>query len=61
MPAIAPADSPEELLLDPTQLAAIRNIRRHLITLPPVQGVKSLTDAMTKMKTNAELVGAIRV
>ncbi|MGN6506361.1 MAG: transcription termination factor Rho [Tepidisphaeraceae bacterium] len=51
----------EELLLDPTQLAAIRNIRRHLITLPPVQGVKSLTDAMTKMKTNAELVGAIRV
>ena len=51
----------EELLINEKDLAAIRNIRRHLVSLQPAAGVKSLTDAMAKMKTNAELISAIRV
>ncbi len=50
----------EELLLDPQTLAAARNIRRHLMTMQPQAALKSLIDAMTKMKTNKELVGAIK-
>jgi transcription termination factor Rho len=50
----------EELLIDPQTLAAVRNIRKHLIALPPAQGIKSLTDALAKVKTNADLIGAIK-
>lgn len=50
----------EELLLDPVTLNAARNIRRHVVGMPPAQGMKSLIDAMTKVKTNAELVASIR-
>lgn len=51
----------EELLLDPQTLAAARNIRKHLVSLPPAQAMKSLIDAMSKVKTNRELVSAIKV
>ena len=51
----------EELLLDPQTLAAARNIRRHLMTMQPAQSLKSLIEAMGKVKTNRELVGAIKV
>jgi transcription termination factor Rho len=51
----------EELLLDPQTLAAARNIRRHLVSMQPAASLKSLMDAMSKVKTNRELVGAIKV
>ena len=51
----------EELLMSPDTLAAARNIRRHLVSMQPAAAVKSLTDAMTKVKTNAELIGAIKI
>jgi transcription termination factor Rho len=50
----------EELLLTPQTLAAARNIRRHLMSMQPAAALKSLIDAMGKVKTNAELVGAIK-
>jgi transcription termination factor Rho len=50
----------EELLLDANTLNAARKIRMHLVTLEPAQSLKSLIDTMTKVKTNAELVNAIR-
>ena len=51
----------EELLFDPNTLAAARNIRRHLVSMQPAAAIKSLMDAMAKVKTNAELIGAIKV
>ncbi|HEX8323659.1 MAG TPA: transcription termination factor Rho [Tepidisphaeraceae bacterium] len=51
----------EELLLDPVTLAAAQKIRRHLVAMDPAASLKSLIDTMTKVKTNAELVNAIRV
>lgn len=50
----------EELLLDQQTLAAARNIRKHLVSLPPAQAMKSLIDAMSKVKTNRELVSVIK-
>ncbi len=42
----------EELLLDAKALAAGRNIRRHILNMNPVQGMKSLLDLMKKVPTN---------
>ncbi len=50
----------EELLLEATTLNAARNIRKHLVQMPPLQSMKSLIDAMSKMKTNQDLVGSIK-
>jgi transcription termination factor Rho len=50
----------EELLLDPQTLNAARNIRKHLMGMQPAAAIKSLSDAMAKVKTNAEIVAAIR-
>ncbi|MGC4033386.1 MAG: hypothetical protein QM754_16975 [Tepidisphaeraceae bacterium] len=50
----------EELLLPPDTLAAARKIRKHLVAMDPGQALKSLIDTMTKVKTNAELVAAIK-
>ena len=51
----------EELLFPPNTLQAARNIRKHLVGMQPAAAMKSLIDAMTKVKTNAELIGAIKV
>jgi transcription termination factor Rho len=50
----------EELLLDAQTLAAARNIRKHLVTMQPQAALKSLIDALSKVKSNRELVGAIK-
>lgn len=51
----------EEKLLDERQLAAARAIRRHLIGMPPVQGMKTLLEALSKHKTNEALFNSLKV
>ena len=46
----------EEKLLSPQQLAAGHNIRRHLMNMPPAQAMKTLIDALSKTKTNDQLL-----
>jgi transcription termination factor Rho len=50
----------EEKLLDPKQLAAARNMRRHLMNLPPHQAMKTLMEALKKFKTNDELYASMK-
>jgi transcription termination factor Rho len=45
----------EEKLLDEKSLIAARSIRRHLMTMSPAQAMKTLIDALSKTKNNAEL------
>jgi transcription termination factor Rho len=51
----------EEKLLDPRQLAAARNLRRHLMNMPPGQAMKNLLEVLAKHKTNADLFATMRV
>src|SRR2546421_6340840 len=51
----------EEKLLDPKSLTAARNLRRHLMNMPPAGAMKTLLEAMGRFKTNAELFNSIRV
>ncbi len=51
----------EEKLLNEKELAAARNIRRHLVNMNPVQGMKTLLDVLKKHKTNAELYATMRL
>ena len=50
----------EEKLLDEKQLAAARNIRRHLLNMPPHQAMKALLEALQKHKTNQDLFNSMR-
>ncbi len=50
----------EEKLLDEKELAATRMVRRHLLNLTPTQAMKSLTEALSKHKTNRSLLESIR-
>src|SRR5688500_16524002 len=50
----------EELLLDAKHLGAIRKIRRHLIGMPPVQGMKTLLDVLGKHKSNEALLNSMQ-
>jgi transcription termination factor Rho len=50
----------EELLLDPKHLNGARNIRRHLINLPPPLAMKSLLEALEKHKTNQALFDSMK-
>jgi transcription termination factor Rho len=50
----------EELLLDAPTLEAARKIRKHLISMQPAAALKSLTETLNKVKTNRELVAAIK-
>jgi transcription termination factor Rho len=50
----------EELLLDAKELAASRSIRRMLMNLQPAQALKTLIEVMTKQKTNAALLSAVK-
>jgi transcription termination factor Rho len=51
----------EEKLMDDRSLAAARNIRRHLMNMPPTQAVKTLLDVLSKQKTNQDVYSSIRV
>jgi len=51
----------EEKLLDEMSLGAARNIRRHLMTMPPPQAMKSLIDVLSKTKSNQALFSTMKV
>jgi transcription termination factor Rho len=51
----------EEKLMDEKTLNAARNVRRHLINMPPTQGMKALIEALQKHKTNQSLFDSMRV
>lgn len=63
-PAINIAESgtrKEEKLMDAKTLAACHGIRKHLVSMPPHQAIRTLTEVMGKVKTNAELLANVRV
>jgi transcription termination factor Rho len=45
----------EEILLEPRALECNRKLRKHLVDQPPINAMKSLIDALTKVKTNEAL------
>ena len=51
----------EEILLNEKQLLASRNIRRHLMNMQPVQGMKTLLEILGKHKTNQDLFNTLRL
>jgi transcription termination factor Rho len=51
----------EEKLLDERQLAAARNLRRHLLNMNPAQQIKSLQDLMKKVPTNKQIFESVAV
>jgi transcription termination factor Rho len=51
----------EEKLMDEKALNAARNVRRHLINMPPAQSMKALLEALQKHKTNQSLFDSMRV
>jgi transcription termination factor Rho len=61
-PALSIAESgtrKEEKLMTAAELAAARNIRRHLMNMPPPQAMKTLLEVLAKNKTNAALFNAM--
>ena len=46
----------EELLLDPKEIEKVRDLRRALTHLKPVEGTKKLVELLEKYPTNAELL-----
>ena len=51
----------EEKLLDPREMTCARNLRRHLMNMPPPQAMKNLLEVLAKHKTNQELFATMRV
>ncbi len=51
----------EEKLLTEKQLLAARQIRRHLLDMPPVQAMKSLLDVLAKQPTNQQMYDSLRI
>jgi transcription termination factor Rho len=51
----------EEKLLDERSLKAAGMIRRHLMTMPPAQAIKTLSDNLAKQKTNQDLFNTMRL
>ena len=51
----------EEKLLDAKQMAAARQIRRHLMNMPGPQAMKSMIEALGKHKTNQSMFDTLRV
>ena len=51
----------EEKLLEPKQLAAAQNIRRHLMNMQPAAAMKNLIEVVSKHKTNQDLFNTIRI
>ncbi|MGE5611330.1 MAG: transcription termination factor Rho [Bacillota bacterium] len=50
----------EEKLLSPRDLESASRLRRHLVSMPPTQSMKTLLDALGKFKTNEDLYNAFR-
>ncbi len=48
----------EHLLMEPRELETINALRRRLLNMPPPQQVEQLLAALSRFKTNAEMVGA---
>ena len=51
----------EEKLLDEKQFGAARQVRRHLMNMPPTQAMKTLLDVLGKHKTNEALFNGMAV
>ncbi len=51
----------EEKLLTEKQLAAARQIRRHLMNMPPTMAMKTLLEVLAKNKSNDALYAAMKV
>ena len=51
----------EEKLLTEKQLGAARQVRRHLMNMPPTQAMKTLLDVLGKNKTNEALFNGMAV
>ena len=51
----------EEKLQDARQLAAARNIRRHMMNLPPAAAIKTMIEALSKHKTNDQLFATMKL
>ncbi|HXE56017.1 MAG TPA: hypothetical protein VN541_23530, partial [Tepidisphaeraceae bacterium] len=51
----------EEKLLDARQLAAARNLRRHLLNMPPAQAMKNLLEVLAKHESNQSLFNSMRI
>ena len=51
----------EEKLLDARELTCARNLRRHLMNMPPPQAMKNLLEVLAKHKTNQNLFNTMRV
>ncbi len=47
--------------MDERTLAASRSIRRHLMSMPPAQAMKTLLEVLGKHKTNQQLFSTMRV
>jgi transcription termination factor Rho len=50
----------EELLLNAEQLEGATRIRRHLVTMQPPQAMKTLLEALSKYKSNQDLLNTLR-
>jgi len=50
----------EEKLLSERQLHACRAIRRHIVSMQPVAGMKTLLEVLSKHKTNESLFATIK-
>ncbi len=51
----------EEKLMDAATLTAARQIRRHLMNMPPAQAMKNLCEGLTRHKTNQALYSSIKL
>ena len=51
----------EEKLLDEKSLAAARQVRRHLMNMPPTQAMKTLLDVLGKHPNNQSLFNTMRL
>jgi transcription termination factor Rho len=50
----------EEKLLDERELKAVHTLRRHLMNMPPAQGMKTLIEVLQKHKNNESLFSTIK-
>ena len=51
----------DEKLLDDKSLAAARQVRRHLMNMPPTQAMKTLLDVLSKHPNNQSLFSTMRL
>jgi transcription termination factor Rho len=51
----------EEKLMDEKELAQARQIRRHLLNMPPTQSMKTLVEVLQKQPSNKALLNTVRI